>query len=132
MLIVAGLATMAVASGGSYHFSALNWSLFWIDVGLFGCLAGLALVADRFWPMWLAALQLVAVASHGIRAYDPTLPPLGYWLIAGKIAYPMLMVLLLGTLRHRQRKFRGFPEYSWTIQRMKHDKRNYPSPPDIQ
>src|SRR3546814_4609403 len=62
----------------------------------------LANFADRFWPMWLAAFQLVAVASHGASAYNPGILPVAYWWIVGKISYPMIAILVIGTLRRSE------------------------------
>src|SRR3546814_5986569 len=67
--------------------------------------------------MWLAAFQLVAVAAHGASAYNPGILPVAYWWIVGKISYPMIAILVIGTLRHDRRKRLGGPEFGWTHER---------------
>src|SRR3546814_4852591 len=67
--------------------------------------------------MWLAAFQLVAVAAHGASAYNPGILPGAYWCVVGKISYPMIAILVIGTLRHDRRKRLGGPEFGWTHER---------------
>src|SRR3546814_6832503 len=62
------LATLWVGSHAP-SFNRTQWELLVVDFGLFMALCLLANFADRFWPMWLAAFQLVAVAAHGASPY---------------------------------------------------------------
>ncbi|SRR3546814_889817 len=110
------LATLWVGSHAP-SFNGTQWELLVVDFGLFVALCLLANFADRFWPMWLAAFQLVAVASHGASAYNPGILPVAYWWIVGKISYPMIAILVIGTLRHDRRKRLGGPEFGWTHER---------------
>src|SRR3546814_13048053 len=45
------------------------------------------------------------------------LPIFAYWWIVGKISYPMIAILVIGTLRHDRRKRLGGPEFGWTHER---------------
>ncbi len=110
------LATLWVGSRAP-SFKGTQWELLVVDFGLFMALCLLANFADRFWPMWLAAFQLVAVAAHGASAYNPGILPVAYWWIVGKISYPMIAILVIGTLRHDRRKRLGGPEFGWTHER---------------
>jgi hypothetical protein len=120
LLLVASLSTWLVpARHLSYHH--IFWPVLWIDLALLLGLAGITAFADRFWPMWITACQLVTVAGHGVRAYDPELWAMAYWFITGSIAYPMLVILVVGTWRHHRRLPSGV-EFAWTAQRHCHDR----------
>lgn len=115
-MVVAMLGTFwAGLSSPSYR--DVQWDMLLIDFGLLVALSVLAGVADRFWPIWLAAFQLVAVAAHGVSAYNPNILPVAYWWIVGKISYPMVAILAIGTRRHHRRTRYGLQEYAWTYQR---------------
>lgn len=115
-MVIAMMGTFwAGLSNPSYR--GVQWDMLLIDIGLLLALSVLAGIADRFWPIWLAAFQLVAVAAHGVTAYNPEILPVAYWWIVGKIAYPMVAILAVGTRRHHRRTLGGAQEYAWTYQR---------------
>ena len=115
-MVIAMIATFwAGLSNPSYR--GVQWDMLLIDFGLLLPLLILAGAADRFWPIWLAAFQLVAVAAHGVTAFNPEILPVAYWWIVGKIAYPMVAILAIGTRRHHRRARGGIREYAWTYQR---------------
>lgn len=120
LLLAALVATVLTPLQASYTYAGLNWPLLRIDLLLLMALVAVALLADRFWPMWLAATQLVAIGAHGVRVYSPDIVPVAYWALTSRIAYPMLLLLMLGTARHRLRLSAGMPEYGWTLQRLRH------------
>ena len=114
VLLIAMIATalMPVAPGRSYYM--LHLPLLAIDLLLLSALTAVALRANRFWPLWLAALQLLAIGVHGVRAYDPHILPIVYARIVGEIAYPMLALLVIGTVRHHSRALRLGGERDWS------------------
>ncbi len=121
---VAGLALLAAAAMTlvlplviGVDFDHVAWALFMVDGPLLIMLMVLAALADRFWPMWLAALQVVAIGNHGVRAYDPAVLDYAYWFMAGKISYPMLLIVAIGTMRHHRRILAGLPDCAWTHKR---------------
>ena len=115
-MVIAMLTTFwAGLSHPSYR--GVQWDMLLIDFGLFVALSILAGLADRFWPIWLAAFQLVTVAAHGVSAYNPGILPVAYWWIVGKLSYPMVAILAIGTLRHHRRTLEGLQEHAWTYQR---------------
>jgi hypothetical protein len=116
-LIIAAVASSAAQVIVGMDFNRLAWTLLAIDVVLSIVVLVIAALADRFWPIWLASLQVLAVANHGVRAYDAAILSYVYWLIAGKIAYPMLAILFVGTQRHHRRLAVGLQEFGWTFQR---------------
>lgn len=114
MMAVAALATSAVPWQSHRSFWMIEEQRVYIDVALMIGLAVLALRANRFWPIWVAALHLLAVGVHGVRAYDPAVLPIVYAKLVGWIAYPMVVVLIWGVRRHRQRVMAGGPEGDWS------------------
>jgi hypothetical protein len=111
VLVSASLATSALPVHlASYH--TVEWAMLGIDAAVLIGLLLLAATADRFWPIWVAAVQLIAVAVHGIRSYDPHVFPIVYARLAGELAYPILFMVAGGVWRHVRRA----PERDWSWQ----------------
>lgn len=100
MLIIAAIGTTLLPG---MSFREVVWPLFAIDLALLIGLVALSVLADRYWPMYFAAIHLITVALHGVRAYDRTIIPTVYARLGGELAYPTLAVLAIGTWRHCQR-----------------------------
>jgi hypothetical protein len=70
-------------------------------------LAGFTLVAlrsDRFWPLWVAGLQLTTTMAHLFKAIDVALMPQAYAAAARFWAYPIFIIIVVATWRgHRRR-----------------------------
>ena len=113
MLMVAAIATGLIPTVPGITFATVVWPLFAIDILLLAGLVAVALVADRHWPLYFCAIHLVAVALHGVRAYDPTIVPNVYARLGGELAYPTLLILVVGTWRHALRS--PEPDWSWQI-----------------
>lgn len=116
-MVVAAAATGLISPGSAPDFSRLVRALLLIDLGFLIAVLTVALFADRYWPLWIAALQLTALAIHGVRVYDPTLVPYAYAWTAAKAAYVMLLLLGAGVWRHAARAAAGHAEYDWTAAR---------------
>lgn len=99
--------------GRSYHAPEIGELI--IDLSVLVWFAGIAAFANRFWPMWLAAVHLLAIGVHGVRAYQPDLLASIYAFAVGKAAYPMLALLVVGTARHRDRLQRHGSERDWSF-----------------
>ncbi|CAM3096997.1 hypothetical protein SPAN111604_03600 [Sphingomonas antarctica] len=113
MMLLAALAGFATQNlGRRYEHVELSVTL--IDLALLVGLIAVALRANRFWPMWLASLHIVAVAFQGVRAYIHDLPGWSYQRAVSLIAYPMLLILIVGCQRHFQRAQRRGSEPSWS------------------
>lgn len=109
-LLGAALATSLIPFEDGQTFYGVNWYALYIDGVLLTILLLIAARADRYWPLWLASLQVVTIGIHGVRVYDPFFLPIVYARLVGEIAYPMLAILLAGTLRHSRRL--GEPDWS--------------------
>ena len=115
MMSVAFVVSALLPETTSSRFDRLYLELFKVDAGLFVGLLLLALVANRYWPMWLAALQLLTLGVHLVKVYDPTILPIVYARVSGEIGYPMLVLLVIGIGRaHRRLKING-AERDWSV-----------------
>ena len=74
-----------------------------IDSAVLIAILAIALLSDRFWPLWAAGLQLVDSTSHLMKAIDPGLIPQVYGAAERFWSYPILGVLLIGAWRQHRR-----------------------------
>lgn len=113
MLLAAMAASIAGGLPASRYRAVAEWQLS-IDIALFAGLAIVASRANRFWPLWLAALQLIAIGVHVVRWADPFLLPYAYYKSFEKIAYPMCLALVLGTYHYlRRQRIEGRTPVAW-------------------
>lgn len=117
MMLIAFLATFLVPFRPGVSFHHLNGAILAIDLALFALLVGIALFANRFWPLWVAAVQLMAIGIHLVKAYDPTLVSWLYNSASGKIAYPMVIMLAIGVARHSERLATFGSDPDWIVAR---------------
>lgn len=64
----------------------------------------LALRSDRFWPLWVAGLQLTTTLSHVLKAIQIDLMPQAYAAAARFWVYPIFLIIVVGTWRSHQRR----------------------------
>jgi hypothetical protein len=77
-----------------------------VDTAVLFAVLAIALVSDRFWPLWVAGLQLVGSVSHVLKAVQPDLLPHAYGAAERFWSYPILVVLFIGAWRQHQRRMR--------------------------
>ena len=74
-----------------------------VDTAVLVAVVTIALVSDRFWPLWVAGFQLVDSMSHVMKAIDATLVPPVYAAAERFWSYPILGILLVGAWRQHRR-----------------------------
>jgi hypothetical protein len=74
-----------------------------VDTGVLFAVVAIALVSDRFWPLWIAGLQLVDSMSHLMKAIDANLLPTVYGAAERFWSYPILLILFIGAWRQQHR-----------------------------
>lgn len=74
-----------------------------IDAIVLVALVVIALRSDRFWPLWVAGLQLTISMSHVFKAIEPDLLPLAYAAAERFWSYPTLIILFIGAWRQHRR-----------------------------
>jgi hypothetical protein len=76
-----------------------------VDTAVLFAFVAIALRSDRFWPLWVAGLQLTMNLSHFLKALDSDLIPQAYAVAERFWSYPILLILAVGTWRgHRRRR----------------------------
>lgn len=77
-----------------------------IDLLALVAIVWLALNADRFWTLWLGALQLIATLAHLIRALEVEMHPVAYAIIIRGPFWGQMIVVALGTWLYARRQRR--------------------------
>ena len=62
-----------------------------------------ALRSDRFWPLWIAGLQLTSSTAHFLKSVQLDLMPEAYAAATRFWSYPILVILAIGTWRAHRR-----------------------------
>jgi len=114
-LVVAALATILSYSPLAVRFQAVETGLLATDLILFAVLTGVALCADRGWPFVLAGLQLATLGAHVVKAADAAVIKVTYALMISAWSYPMVILLAIGTWRHRRRIARHGFDCDWSV-----------------
>jgi len=102
----ATLATRLVISPISSRYAGIETGLLLVDLAMLATFVWIALRSDRFWPLWVAGLQLTMTMAHFLKAVELDLLPKAYAAAAIFWSYPILLILWIGTWRGRQRDLR--------------------------
>lgn len=114
MFVIAGLLTLLLHSPWPMRYVGLETSVLVVDAALLFALLAVALHADRFWPLVMAALQTMAVAAHVAKALDLRLGAGAYQQALVFWSYATLPLLALGVWRHGRRVARGGRNRDWS------------------
>jgi hypothetical protein len=101
--MIATIATRLAISPLHDRYSGVELGVFAVDVGTFLAFTLVALKSERFWPLWVAGLQLTTSMAHILKAMETDLFPIAY-AAAGRLwSYPILLILAVGTWRSHRR-----------------------------
>lgn len=99
--------------GPYYPLQAADpWHVF-IDTAALGSFVIIGLKANRFYPLVLAAAQLVSVIAHLVRIGLPQMTSLSYYLLYVMPFYFAVLVLAGGLWRHHRRTKMIGPYRAW-------------------
>jgi len=84
-----------------------------LDSGELVAIMWLALQANRIWPLWAAAAQLICVSGHIAVFVSPEGMRRAYWALTQIPQYVQLIALVLGAVAHARRFERIGPYRSW-------------------
>ena len=101
--LIAAAATRIAPLPGGPVYRSLETEILIIDLGLLAVLLVLTVKADRFWPIWATAAHSTAVAVHLTKAINPELMWPLYATAASVSSIAVILILWVGTLRHRRR-----------------------------
>jgi heme/copper-type cytochrome/quinol oxidase subunit 4 len=108
-------ATLSVALIPSHrgNFEHIELSMLGIDIGVLVTMVVLLVLAQRLWPIWMAAFQTVQVIMHAPMLLHVDVDSWAYWRAGALLSYPMLIILAVATRRHRMRIARTGADRSW-------------------
>lgn len=103
ILVVGVIATELALSPINERFSGVEYYVMFVDLAVFGGFLWVALRSDRFWPLWVAGLQLTTILGHVMKLVDESLFSHAYGAALVFWVYPMLLILAVGTWRNSRR-----------------------------
>ena len=86
------------------RFAGMELGVMAVDLVLLAGFIAVALRSARFWPLWVAGLQLTAAMGHLLKGIDTDLLPHAYGAALTFWSYPILFILAVGTWRHYRRR----------------------------
>jgi hypothetical protein len=114
IFVMAYILSTIAESGPGVRFEWVEVGVFAVDVAVLLALLALAIRANRFWTLWVAALQIIGTAGHAVKLADPDVMRSGYAIALALWAYPQLLLLVLGTWNHQKRLARYGVDKSWS------------------
>lgn len=107
--IVATALTVILLTPGQQRYQLVESGAMIVDLATLAAFVVLALFSERFWPLWVAGLQLTASTAHALKLFDTDLVPLAYAMAERFWSYPILLIIAAGAYRARRRQLRGDP-----------------------
>lgn len=113
-LLIAVALGMTLQHPEAGRFASIDWGVLLIDLGLLAVLIGVALHADRFWPLWVAAFHALGTGAHLVRGLDYSIEPVAYAILLASWSYPIILLLAVGTLRNGGRRKHKGEQLDWS------------------
>jgi hypothetical protein len=104
--VVASAASFLLMAPQGLRYSTVEIGILAVDLLTLATFTLVALRSDRFWPLWVSGLQLVTSVAHIMKAAQPDLMPIAYAAAGRFWAYPILLIIIVGTWRGHQRGLR--------------------------
>lgn len=89
------------------RWNDVQYSMMFLDIVFFLVLIGLALLADRWWTLFAAAVQGLAVMLHLAFWAQMKITSLVYTTGINIVGHMLLLTILVGTISHVRREGRG-------------------------
>jgi cyanate permease len=103
VMIVGIVASELVLPPIRERYEGLETNLMMVDLAVFAGFLWVALRSERFWPLWIAGLQLTAILGHVLKVVDVQLFARAYAAALFFWAWPMVLILAAGTWRSHRR-----------------------------
>lgn len=103
VLVTGVIATTLALSPVAHRYNGLEGTVMLVDVAVFAGFLWVALRSERFWPLWIAGLQLTTIIGHVLKAVDVHLFARAYGAALSFWGYPILLILAIGTWRGTNR-----------------------------
>lgn len=101
--LVASILSLLSLPAQQMRYSGVELGLLIVDGATLAAFVAIALKSSRYWPLWVAGLQLTTSFAHLLKAVQLDLLPYAYGAAARFWAYPILLILVVGTWRSHQR-----------------------------
>ncbi len=98
--------SLLVVSSVTLRFRHMELSVFMVDFSFFVVLLCLSMTTEKYWPLWLTAMQGLTALTH-FAPYVPHVIPWAYANATAMWVYPMLTTLAFATWRHHRRRRDG-------------------------
>ena len=102
--VIATIATRLVLSPVTSRYSGVELGVLLVDLLTLVGFVVIALRTDRFWPLWVAGLQLTTLVAHVLKAVQIDLLPHAYAAAGRFWVYPIFLIIVIGTWRSHQRR----------------------------
>ncbi|MES3151872.1 hypothetical protein [Sphingomonas faeni] len=102
-LLLAAGSTGLIQQNIPVLFAGLEVGVMLVDLILLAVMIVITLKADRFWPAWVTALHGLGTGAHLARALSPDVIRLVYAVLSAAWSYPIVLLLVIGTVRHSRR-----------------------------
>jgi hypothetical protein len=103
VLVLGVVATHLLISPLKSRFASVETHVFIVDVVVFLGFLWVALRSERFWPLWIAGLQLTTILGHILKVVDVHLFSKAYGAALVFWSYPIVLILAVGTWRSHRR-----------------------------
>ncbi|WP_118856180.1 hypothetical protein [Sphingomonas mesophila] len=97
-------ASLMVLSPLAIRWQSLELGTLLVDLAVLAGFVTVAMRSQRFWPLWVAGLQLTTTIGHVLKGVDPNLLPQAYGAALQFWSYPILLILAVGTWRSYGRR----------------------------
>lgn len=101
-ITIGSLATGLAANKGPAWYGA-EVGIFVVDVATLVAFIVIMAKSTRFWPLWITALQNIAVMTHLARFIKPQTVPMAYAVAEQLWVYIMLLILVVSVRQQRSR-----------------------------
>jgi hypothetical protein len=105
--VAGALITHFVWSPLNQRFANVETGVMVVDLAVFAGFLWVALRSERFWPLWVAGLQLTTILGHIMKAVDTELFGRAYGAALMIWSYPIVLILAIGTWRRDKRQPRN-------------------------
>ena len=110
VLVTGVIATTLALSPIAHRYNGLETAVMAVDLAVFAGFLWVALRSERFWPLWIAGLQLTTIIGHLLKAADADLFARAYGAALSFWGYPIVLILAIGTWRGTRRARRASRE----------------------
>lgn len=114
VMILGVVASRFVLSPVPHRYQGVEIGDLIVDGLVLAAFLVIALRANRFWPMGMVMLHGMSVLAHLLKFWDVKLIRAAYLVMLAIWIYPQLLLLVLGTYRHRKRIKDNGSDPSWS------------------